>query len=107
MQSSTTDNAIEAIVTTVLLLLLPRFAAAIFNSEAPFFDFRTVLFTPLPSVYLIASIGDTFEAVLAGFMQEINTVTSEKTAAAAKITGLAETVFPTPFSCLSTIGVST
>ena len=46
-------------------MLLPRFAAAIFNSEAPFFDFRTVLFTPLPSVYLIASIGDTFEAVLA------------------------------------------
>ena len=52
-------------------------------------------------------LADTFEAVLAGFMQDINTVTSEKTAAAAKITGLAETVFPTPLSCLSTIGVST
>ena len=82
------------ITRTVRFLFRPRLAHAIFLAGWP--ECGRFFFFPLvsvpESVYRIASIGDTFDAILAGFRVLTCTVIHANIAAPIKISGCGDTV---------------
>ena len=104
--SSTTERDREMTVTVVFPLFLPKLAKAIEYTVTLLAERLSFFFPPDTPVYLKASMGDTFAAILPGFIQDIITVTRAKTAEIMNITGFAETMSSIPSSWPTIIGVS-
>ncbi len=81
-----TDSAKDTTTSMVLLLLRPKLLNAIWWTFAPRVA-RCFLLNFTCSVYFVASTGETFAAMRAGFEQESRTVTMENAAEPRKITG--------------------
>ena len=84
--TSSKENTRDAHTIIVLPVFLCRLAIAILT-RPPLWTFLCFRVVTSCSIYLVASIGDTLDAILAGCTQEIYTVIMEKIAAPINMTG--------------------